>query len=197
MANSCTFTGGYRNDPRGPKFKDGGPHNAGPDGWKFLHLCALDGKLSMEMVKNFARCIECPGCQTHFLQIIKDAPIPPDADPDKQFEMTVHWHNMVNESRDVPTIALSDARKIWSTEGNEARRAQPLLRRRRSGDSHGQVLAAGNFLQVEHAEAPVVQVDQEHGVVVEAVVEDEQRPAFAVVLALHPDGRAQLMDDGH
>ena len=131
MANSCTFTGGYRNDPRGPKFKDGGPHNAGPDGWKFLHLCALDGKLSMEMVKNFARCIECPGCQTHFLQIIKDAPIPPDAVPDKQFEMTVHWHNMVNESRDVPTIALSDARKIWSTEGHpmdkteKTRKAEP------------------------------------------------------------------------
>ena len=68
---SCTFTSDYRADPRGPKFKDGGPRNAGPDGWKFLHLSALDGQLTQKIVENFAKCIDCPGCQRHFLQLIK------------------------------------------------------------------------------------------------------------------------------
>src|SRR5215471_12210790 len=101
---SCTFTGKYRSDPRGPKFEDGGPHNAGPDGWKFLHLSALDGDLTQEVVEDFAKCIDCPDCKRHFLQLIKDNTIPPDPDPDKQFEISVRLHNLVNESRDVPTI---------------------------------------------------------------------------------------------
>lgn len=117
--NSCVFTGTYKRDPRGPKFKDGGPRNAGPDGWKFLHLSALDGKLTQKVVEDFAKCIDCPGCKRHFLQLIKDRPIPPDADADEQFEITVDWHNEVNMSRDVPTIPLVDARKIWSTKGGE------------------------------------------------------------------------------
>ena len=115
--NSCIFTGTYKRDPRGPKFKDGGPKNAGPDGWKFLHLSALDGKLTDKILQDFAKCIECPHCKRHFIQLIKDRPIPSDANADEQFEITVDLHNEVNMSRKVPTISLADARKIWGTKG--------------------------------------------------------------------------------
>lgn len=117
---SCTFTGNYSRDPRGPKFKDGGPKNAGPDGWKFLHLSALDGKLSNQVIQDFAKCIDCPDCKRHFLQLIQDRPVPPDADADEQFEITVDLHNEVNLRRNVSAIPLADARKLWESEGEAA-----------------------------------------------------------------------------
>ncbi len=125
---SCTFTGNYRTDPRGPKFKDGGPRNAGPDGWKFLHLSALDGKLTNEVLQDFAKCIDCPDCKRHFLQLIQDRAIPADADADEQFEITVDLHNEVNAKRNVPTVPLVDARKIWETEGEMAEPASKSMK---------------------------------------------------------------------
>lgn len=125
---SCTFTGGYRKDPRGPKFQDGGPKNAGPDGWKFLHLSALDGKLTNEILQDFAKCIDCPDCKRHFAQLIKDRPIPADADADEQFEITVDLHNEVNVSRGVSAMPLADARELWETEGGPAAPANKSLK---------------------------------------------------------------------
>lgn len=126
--SSCTFTTGYKSDKRGPQFQDGGPKNAGPDGWKFLHLSALDGELTQQVVEDFAKCIDCPGCKRHFLQLIKDRPVPADADADQQFEITVDWHNEVNMTRDVATIPLVDAREIWSKEGGAAEPARKNLK---------------------------------------------------------------------
>lgn len=131
---TCTFTGAYIRDPRGPKFKDGGPRNAGPDGWKFLHLSALDGKLTQKIIEEFASCIDCPSCKRHFLQLIKDRPIPADADADEQFEITVDLHNEVNMARDVATIPLANARKIWTTAGGtlaESSKKTPSLKAER------------------------------------------------------------------
>lgn len=141
---TCTFTGSYIRDPRGPKFKDGGPRNAGPDGWKFLHLSALDGKLTQKIVDEFASCIECTSCKRHFLQLIKDSPIPANADSDKQFEISHGWHNKVNQIRDVSTISLAEARNIWGTQGGTLEagtRKTPSLRAERP-KTGGDVLAS-------------------------------------------------------
>lgn len=111
---SCVFTGVYRNDPRGPH-SDGQaePKNAGPDGWRFLHLSALDGKLTQELAQQFGACIQCPDCHRHFMQLLKDHPVASSA-PAAAFAVTVAWHNSVNAKRHVPAMSVEKAKALWT-----------------------------------------------------------------------------------
>lgn len=87
------------------------PKNAGPDGWRFLHLAAIDGKLTQQVARDFGACVQCPDCARHFMQTIEANPITSAADA---FGKTVKWHNAVNLKRNVPTVSVETAHKLWT-----------------------------------------------------------------------------------
>ncbi len=111
--NACSWTDQYKNDPRGPRIDPKGhPHNAGPDGWKYLHLAALDGNLSQGTASAFASCIGCPDCKRHFQQLLRRHPIS-SVDREAAFATTVRWHNEVNRKLGAPEMDVSMARRMW------------------------------------------------------------------------------------
>jgi Erv1 / Alr family len=111
--SACAWTNEYSKDPRGPRIQRTGPNNADASGWKFLHLAALDGKLSQGTALQFASCIGCPDCKMHFLQLIRAHPIRP-TERDKAFETTVKWHNSVNRRLGAPAMTIEQAHRLWS-----------------------------------------------------------------------------------
>ncbi len=108
--SACAWTNEYDRDPRGPRIKRTGPHNADASGWKFLHLSALDGRLSHGTALQFGTCIGCPDCKRHFLQLLRTHPI---RSGDDTFATTVRWHNAVNRRLGVPAMTVEQARKLW------------------------------------------------------------------------------------
>ncbi len=110
--SACAWTTEYDRDPRGPRIRRTGPNNADASGWRFLHLAALDGKLSQGTALQFASCIGCPDCKRHFLQLIRQHPIR-SSERDGAFATTVRWHNAVNQRLGVPAVGVEQARKLW------------------------------------------------------------------------------------
>lgn len=109
---NCVFTDSYRSDPRGPvSAEQGQPKNAGPDGWRFLHLSALDGKLTQKLAREFGNCIGCLDCRIHFQALIEQMPV---TDQGQAFARTVAWHNEVNRRRGVRELTLEESRRLWT-----------------------------------------------------------------------------------
>ena len=87
----------------------------GPNLWGTLHLLCLTGTITPNFVQEYARVIPCPMCAGHFVEILKENPLPDSNDPLILFRWSVHVHNLVNARLGKPIFSPEQAMEHWTT----------------------------------------------------------------------------------
>jgi len=90
------------------------PEIWGPNLWGTLHLLCLAGTITSSFVQEFATVIPCPMCAGHFVELVKENPLPETDDPLILFEWSVHIHNLVNARLGKPIFSPEQAMEKWT-----------------------------------------------------------------------------------
>jgi len=90
------------------------PEIWGPNLWGTLHLLCLAGTITPNFVHEFASVIPCPMCAGHFIELLKENPLPESDDPLILFQWSVHVHNLVNARLGKPILEPEQAMNRWT-----------------------------------------------------------------------------------
>lgn len=93
---------------------------AGPAIWRRLHTMALGWDGRGDALRNTialaTNAIPCGSCKKHWVDLINAKP-PVCTTAEEFFQLTVDWHNAVNERLGKPILSVEDARKLYATGG--------------------------------------------------------------------------------
>lgn len=100
----------------------------GPGYWSVYHRLALDAtdapgiRRFLDFEEWLKKKFPCPTCRTHFVRILMMMPVHPEqwiannSDVSSAFAHSVAAHNAVNTDLGKPTLTVSEARAIHSTD---------------------------------------------------------------------------------
>jgi len=92
----------------------------GPGIWRRLHTLALawggDKEGLRQILSGITNSVPCGSCKKHWVELITAKP-PACTTSEEFFQLTVDWHNAVNERIGKPVISVEEARRLHATNG--------------------------------------------------------------------------------